>query len=332
MKLSSAFNSGLPSERLQCYVPLEALTYDPFGPLPGYSPEDAPWGGPIWSRLRSSIYPVLDLCVDAYYVSISRTFQGDIEFVHHLDAVRQFLREGADVEVSDDASGGTCLHFAAGSGCLELCKILLRSRARAAAQDRQLQTPIWWAMAGNHAGVCRLLLDHDMHVAKLANLGRMTPLHGAASLGREDIVQMLLHYYRPRGPDVLGRELRTPLHLAARKCHYSVCVMLVEAAADPQAACSHGKTALHYAAECGVAGLELCHYLAQQRPLAKRLRDALGQTPVEVAARCGPLVPEMRTVLKSPLGARPSMRFRPRCRSSSAVRAAALPCRCSGRC
>lgn len=69
------------------FAPLARPSYDPFGPLSGYDrnirlPNQ---GEPVRSRLASSVYPVLDVCMDAYYASLSRSFQGDIEFSHHVE-------------------------------------------------------------------------------------------------------------------------------------------------------------------------------------------------------------------------------------------------------
>merc|ERR1711924_214025 len=94
------------------YVPMERPSFDPFGPLAGYSPGDSPWGDPVRSRLRDSTNPILELCIDAYYVAHSKHFHGPIEFVHHWQTVQSFLREGADVQVCDDISGGYCGHLA----------------------------------------------------------------------------------------------------------------------------------------------------------------------------------------------------------------------------
>eukprot|EP00931_Biecheleriopsis_adriatica_P028560 TRINITY_DN17024_c1_g1_i1.p1 TRINITY_DN17024_c1_g1~~TRINITY_DN17024_c1_g1_i1.p1 ORF type:complete len:458 (+),score=68.82 TRINITY_DN17024_c1_g1_i1:61-1434(+) len=341
---------SLPS-RLPMYVPLERPSFDPFGPLAGYDLGLASAEGPIWSRLRSSIYPVLDLCIDAYYVALSRTFQGELEFMHHADSVEQLVREGADVEVRDDISGGSPLHFAAGSGSVEICQALLWSRARVCARDARLQTPLWWAIAGDHVEVCRLLLAKEEGLALLANIEQLTPLHESARLGQARLVSLLLPAYtghfpgrsgrsgrvRP-GPDVRGgKSLRTPLHLACIHRHLETCVLLLSARADPQVKCSSGRTALHHAC-AGARGfgaaegegklLDLCHLLLRPRPRIQKLRDASGRTPAELAALGGHLAPDLELLLSMkpawrdelPMGARQinisSLRAEQRCAST----------------
>lgn len=330
--------------RMPVYAPLDQPTFDPFGPLAGYSPGDSPWGDPVRSRLRVSTYPILELCIDAYYVAHSNNFHGSIEFVHHWQAIQYSLREGADVQVRDDTTGGSCLHFAAGSGSEDLCKLLIRAKARVGARDRRLRTPLWWAIIGNHKEVCRILLEQCGSAATMPSLDQMLPLHEACFLGHSDIVEVLLpHYQSPTsseavlqaahlglakqldaraGVDVRGFELRTALHVAASQGHLEICKSLVQEDADPQRACSHGKTALHYAAEsgCGPSCLELCDFLVARRPLAKNMRDVTGKTPLESAAKLAYLTPELSQVLE-PASCRASGRkVKRRPRSSAGCR------------
>jgi len=332
--------------RMPIYMPLDQPTYDPFGPLAGYSPGDSPWGDPVRSRLRQSTFPILELCIDAYYVAHSKHFSGSVEFAHHWQAIQYSLREGADVQVRDDTTGGSCLHFAAGSGSEELCKLLLRAKARVGARDRRLRTPLWWAIIGNHKEVCRVLLEKDGSAATVPSLDQMLPLHEACFLGHSEIVELLLPFYRslsnwepvlqaagastPKqldawgraGVDIRGFELRTALHVAASQGHLEICKSLVQEDADPQRACSHGKTALHYAAEAGGGPgcLELCDYLAAQRPLARNMRDVTGKKPLDAAARLAYLSPELRQVLQPVSCSASARKVKRRPRSSAGCR------------
>lgn len=301
------------------FAPLERPSWDPFGPLGGYDLGPAGQGEPVWSRLKGSVYPVLDVCMDAYYASLSKSFQGDIEFVHHVRAAVEFIHEGADVDVRDDTSGGSCLHFAAGCGSLPLCKTLLSAKARLNARDFHLQTPLWWAISGNHREVCQLLLDLDPAQAVVTNIDQLSPLHEAAFLGRAQLLDMLLrfsvnqHWNRygravrlPSGPNMrAGRRLLSPLHLACRQGHLATCAVLLKASADPQLVCSQGRTALHHA--CAGASrprdlragniLELCHLLLRQQPALLSLRDTFGQTPLDLVQQSF-APPELRLLLR----------------------------------
>eukprot|EP00927_Polykrikos_kofoidii_P021830 TRINITY_DN20558_c0_g1_i1.p1 TRINITY_DN20558_c0_g1~~TRINITY_DN20558_c0_g1_i1.p1 ORF type:complete len:327 (-),score=30.64 TRINITY_DN20558_c0_g1_i1:145-1125(-) len=247
-------------------------------------------------RLGSCLYPILELCVDAYNVFLNEPFCGSTQFIYHVQGIRLLLREGGDIDAADKSSGGTALHFAAGSGCKQLCGIMLSHGARSLAKDRKLRTPFWWAMAGGHASICRMLLKRDGRSAMLPDIDGITPLHEAASLGILGAVKLLVPFYA-RGLGTVdprrGPCMRTPLHVAAAAGDYPVCVALLKGSADPSAVCCHGKTALHYAAEQGERGLETCNLLGRLNSISKRLRDASGRTPIEAAARHGELSPRV---------------------------------------
>lgn len=291
-----------PDRRMSCYAPMSQLADDPFGPLAGYGDQESPWTDPTWSRLSCSIYPVLEVCLDAYYVSISSSLQTGVELERHTTTLRRLVREGADVDAADEASGGSSLHFAAASGSHALCALLLQAGARPTARDRRLRTPFFWALDEGHAAVCRLLLEQrsGRTVAAVPDADGMLPLHEAASLGCAGAVHLLAPFMRPKlGVDVRGgQRLRTPLHLAAERCHYDTCRALVDAEADPQLSCCGGKTALHYAAARGAASVEICALFTERQPTCRQMRDASGCTPMELAQRHGRLTPELEAVLQ----------------------------------
>jgi len=278
-----------PAGRVPCYAPVSMPTFDPVGPTPGYDPRDDYRGEPVISHLANSLYPILELCIDALHVSRSSNFLGRAEFEHHVDATRRFLRKGADIEVVEASSGARSLHYAAAAGAQELCEVLLRAKALASARDKKLQTPLMWAIDADDAETCRSLLRFEESVVHLHNTKRMLPLHEAAFHGNTEIVELLLPFHHiSGGPDVIGCQFRTPLHVASQEGHFPICVLLIGAFAEPSRACGHGKTPLHYAAELGShPGLELCMYLAKLRPATRRLRDSSGNTPLDVAKSTG---------------------------------------------
>ena len=143
--------------KASAFAPLDRLSRSL--PLEGYEPA----GEPVWSRLKASVYPVLDLCLDAYYASLAKSF-GKQELQQHLQGVMEFIHEGADVDVRDEQSGGSCLHFAAGSGSWELCRTLLSAKARLLSRDVHLQTPLWWAISGNHRASSRRHLKEALKI------------------------------------------------------------------------------------------------------------------------------------------------------------------------
>lgn len=284
-----------------------------FAPIPRV--EEPLRGDPVWSRLRSCVFPVLDVCIDAYYVSLTRKFR-PLDLLHHMAAIRHLVAEGADVHGAEDASGGHCLHYAAGSGSEELCQVLLTAKASPLTQDRQCETPLWWAIAGGHSKACELLLKCGEAAAtmtarrpvrnKRAVFERPTPLHEAASFGYMSIVRALLPFYHRLGPDVREKclQLRTPLHLAAAHGHLEVVAALLGSAADPLLPCALGRTALHHAVIRGEESSELCRMLVAHGTGALRLRDVSGRSPTELAAHLAVLTPELRAALEPPGAAR----------------------------
>jgi len=289
--------------RFASYAQLERLSDEPFGILAGYASSDPPIGGPVWSRLADSIYPILELCMDADEAARMCTFQGPVELENHLLNAKLLISRGADVNVSDDTTGASCLHFAAGSGSLELCNVLRKAGARVAARDRRLRTPLWWAIGDGHLDVCRTLLEQDPRVARMPSIDQMLPIHDAAFRGDVEIVELLLLFIEARtGADARGYQMRSPLHVAASQGHFEVCQVLLAGKADPLKKCAHGRTALHYAAECGLAcsRLDLCSHLASCGPAVLRIRDASGLTPLDLAAKNACLTPELKTILQPP--------------------------------
>ncbi|KAF2259078.1 ankyrin, partial [Lojkania enalia] len=109
----------------------------------------------------------------------------------------------------------TCLHFAADSGSIELCRVLLaREDADIDARDYLGETPL-----------------HS--------------LHKAAARGSADCVKALLHY----GDDAIlcaqiNRNGATPLHSASRRGHADCVEQLIRSGADVHARTSGGETAL----------------------------------------------------------------------------------------
>jgi len=198
--------------------------------------------------------------------------------------------------------------------------MLLWAKARISARDSRLQTPLWWAIAEDHEAVVRLLLQSEKSLAVMTNLEQLTPLHEAARLGSARMVKLLLPAYgasshgsgrlrkaRPRVDVRGGKGLQTPLHLACGRRHLEASAFLLTAGADPQVACSLGRTALHYACageashrsggENGV--LELCHLLLRHRPMVRKLRDSSGRTAAELAGVGGHLTQELKLLLSS---------------------------------
>eukprot|EP01130_Rhizamoeba_saxonica_P004251 TRINITY_DN1743_c0_g1_i5.p1 TRINITY_DN1743_c0_g1~~TRINITY_DN1743_c0_g1_i5.p1 ORF type:complete len:136 (-),score=18.03 TRINITY_DN1743_c0_g1_i5:39-446(-) len=112
---------------------------------------------------------------------------GDIRKMESL------LNKGADVN-GKDSSGYTALHYAARSGNVDICKLLLRNRASA-------------------------------NVSTLA--GGVTPLHRAAYMGRTQVVQMLID--SGANVNLVDNDGNTALHKAVLKDQAQVVELLLRA-------------------------------------------------------------------------------------------------------
>ncbi|CAK0824198.1 unnamed protein product, partial [Prorocentrum cordatum] len=100
------------------------------------------------------------------------------------------------------AGGETCLHYAAGCGCLEACSSLLGRRgALNFQQDALGQTPLFWAARRGMVQTAQLLLAHGADPDHADRQG-LTPLRLARRLGLPRLCRALRAH---GGPDGGGR-------------------------------------------------------------------------------------------------------------------------------
>ncbi|KAM6354157.1 26S proteasome non-ATPase regulatory subunit 10 isoform 1-T1 [Alca torda] len=186
----------------------------------------------------------------------------------------------------------------------ELRAQLQRDRALATKADQDHRTALHWACSAGHADVADLLLGlgvpvsdkDDVSVAALAGLllhpgeglaGKLrecretagwTPLHIAASAGRDEIVKALI----AKGAHVnaVNQNGCTPLHYAASKNKQEIAIMLLENRADPDATDHFKSTPLHRAAAKG--NLKMVQILLQHNASVD-IQDSEGNTPLHLA-------------------------------------------------
>lgn len=108
----------------------------------------------------------------------------------NIARVRQLLASGTNVD-SIDMAGYTALHYAARSGSIDVCEVLLQSSANVNAVTRAgLATPLQRAALAGKEQVLELLLKYGAD-PKLQDMDGRTALHRAAEAGHVGIVKRL---------------------------------------------------------------------------------------------------------------------------------------------
>ena len=179
------------------------------------------------------------------------------------------------------ASPTTPLHQAAESGDIQAIAEAIDQLGYTdlAATDNDHYTPLHLAAGMGHEAVLQLLLDRDAPIDATDENGEQ-PLHLASHLGHTAIVELLLG----RGADVnaASHSGYTPLHMAAEQGQVKALKALLAAGADTAAITDQGTTPLHWAAyhdRVEVAALLLRH----GAPTA--VQDADGDTPAALAIK-----------------------------------------------
>ncbi|XP_032689454.1 serine/threonine-protein phosphatase 6 regulatory ankyrin repeat subunit A isoform X4 [Odontomachus brunneus] len=179
----------------------------------------------------------------------------------------------------------TPLHLAAGSGQLEVCKVLLELGASIDATDDQGQKPIHAAAMNNYAEVAQLFLQRHASLVMACTKDGNTCAHIAAMQGSVRVIEELMKFDR-QGVISARNKLTeaTPLQLAAEGGHAEVVKALVRAGASCADENRAGFTAVHLAAQHGHgAVLEVMRSSQSLRISSKKL----GVTALHVAAYFG---------------------------------------------
>jgi ankyrin repeat protein len=170
----------------------------------------------------------------------------------HVEIARALLDARARVDV-EDSNGITPLDIALSRRNTDLANLLIQAGARVRLTSPTSENPedriFDLAIEGN-ADELRALLagggGADPNRSKeLAEIGRVTALHLAAELGREEVVAALLDAGADADPRTA--EDTTPLHQAAMNGHREVVEMLLGAGADVNARDVRGATPLGFA-------------------------------------------------------------------------------------
>ena len=78
----------------------------------------------------------------------------------NIEAVKQHLADGVDVNARDSFFGNTPLHFAAYQGHKEIAELLIAKGADVNAKDDYGKTPLDWAISRKYPEIADLLRKH----------------------------------------------------------------------------------------------------------------------------------------------------------------------------
>jgi len=154
----------------------------------------------------------------------------------NIEAVKQHIATGADVNAKSAGGKLTPLHFAADYGHTEIVELLITKGADVNAKDDSGLTPLHYAESKEIAEIL-ITAGADVNAG-----GQMTPLHYAASGGNKEIAELLID----NGADVNAQSFvgMTPLREAANQGHDSIVELLVAKGADVNLKDSDGRTPL----------------------------------------------------------------------------------------
>lgn len=143
-------------------------------------------------------------------------------------------------------TGETPLMTASEIGDIKIVNALLDANADTSVREKYNgQTALMWAVAENHAGVAKALIDSGSNINSKSN-GGFTPMHFASQNNSFDSVKVLLSM--DADINAMSPEKWSPLLLAAASGSNELTKYLLEMGADPGVTDYKGFSPLHYAA------------------------------------------------------------------------------------
>ena len=109
----------------------------------------------------------------------------------NIEAVKQHLADGTDVNAKDDGFGLTPLHYAADQGHKEIVELLIAKGADVSAANNKIKyTPLHYATGHGHKEIVVLLVTEGADV-NTKNYDGETPLDQAITFKRSEIADLL---------------------------------------------------------------------------------------------------------------------------------------------
>jgi ankyrin repeat protein len=211
----------------------------------------------------------------------------------NIEAVKQHLAAGTDVNAKDDQFGGTPLHIAALDGHKEIVELLITKDADVNAKNGHGETPLDWAegetadLLHKHGGKTGEELEADEPVAKVAKPesptnSRSIPLVLAAESGSIESVKLHI----AAGTDLnINYGGSNALYEAVLEGRNEIVELLIEAGANVNLKHGiHGDTPLYPAAIKGRK--KICELLIAKGADVNAKRDN-GRNPLHIAAFWG---------------------------------------------
>ncbi|XP_066540932.1 ankyrin repeat and protein kinase domain-containing protein 1 [Hoplias malabaricus] len=197
------------------------------------------------------------------------------------DICSLLIHHGADVNLGDKDLWSP-LHFAVQGGDDRAVRLLLNNKATADAKDKDGWTPLHLATQNGHESVVRHLLPRFNSINDQENLNGRTALHIACAYNYLNIARLLIG--KRADPNITDTEQATALHLAAQEGHIRVARLLVTSGADVNIINGHNHSALHLAALKGCTGI--CRLLLNNGA-DPNVRTHQKWTPMHLAALKG---------------------------------------------
>ena len=168
----------------------------------------------------------------------------------HLNLCKTLIdKHNFDVHMADE-NGWTALHYSARNGSYELLTCFTGMGSNIGLKDNFGRNSLHFAALSGHLNLCRILLDKHKFNVDMADNGGCTALHFSAENGSYELIT----YFVNMGSDIhlkdnLGRNC---LHIATLHGHLNLSKTLIdEDNFDVQMADNDGWRALHYSARNG---------------------------------------------------------------------------------